>query len=225
MLAGDHGEPLLTAWTAGAGRVVALTGGLNQWATDWLEWPFWPELAAGLVNYVAVTSSGSTRPEIRREASNRLSIAVDTGDVKETMDSLRARLVPPAGPPTEVSLVPEAPGRYRESLTVDQAGQYTLAWEDEAGVHRHSFVIGIERARAIAKEPVANGYVNDGLLENWNENSAAKLVRPTSFKSILIAVALAFLLTTIVVERVPISRFPIVRRVGEAIRAVRPKRG
>ena len=224
MLAGDHGEPLFTAWTAGGGRVVALTGGLNQWATDWLAWPRWPELAAGLVNYIAVTNSGSARPDIKREASNRLSIAVDTGDVQDMVDTLRARLVPPAGPPAEVSLVPEAPGRYRESVTVDQIGQYTLAWEDEAGIHRHSFVRRIERARALAEEPFARGYVNDALLEEWNENSAAKLVRPTSFKSILIAAALVLLLTIIAVERVPFSRFWSVRRIGEAGRSGLPKR-
>ena len=137
---------------------------------------------------------------------------------------MRARLVPPAGPPAEISLVPEAPGRYRESVTVDQTGQYTLAWEDKAGVHRHSFVRSIESARALGEEPFARGYVNDGLLEEWNENSAAKLVRPTSFKVILIAVALVLLLTTIAIERVPFSRFWIVRRIGGASRSGRPKR-
>ncbi len=219
MLAGDQGEPLFAAWAAGAGRVVALTGGLNQWATDWLKWPHWPELAAGLVNYIAVTDSGLARPDIEHEASNRLSIMLDTGDAQDMLDSLPARLVPPAGPPAEVLLTPSAPGRYRASVPVDQAGQYALAWEDEDGVHRHYFVSEMESARVPAGGPVARHFVDDGLLEEWSENSAAKLVRPVSFKSVLIALALVMLLATIAAERIPTSRLWIVRRFGAASRS------
>ena len=206
MLAGNHGEPLLAAWTAGAGRVVTLTGGLNQWATDWLEWSHWPVLAAGLVNYIAVTDAGSTKLHTAHESSNRLSIVLDTGDVQEMPDSWRVRLVPPAGPQAEVALIPEAPGRYQASVGVDQAGQYSLVWESDAGVQRHSFVYRLESNRTLAAEPIARRFLEDGLLEEWNEKSAAQLVQPLSLKSTLIMLALAFLLITIAAERAPFPR-------------------
>ena len=211
MLAGEDGEPLIAAWAAGAGRVVTLTGGLNRWANDWLRSPQWPDFAAGLINYIAVTDSGLARPKIEHASSNRLSIMVDTGDAQDMPDSVRARLVPPAGPPVDVSLVPQAPGHYGASVTADQAGQYTLAWEDHKGVYRHSFANRSDGIRNLGGEPLARRYVNDGLLEEWNANSAATLVRPVSVKSMLIALAFLLLLVTIVGERVPISRIWSVR--------------
>ena len=158
------------------------------------------------MNYIAVTDSGSTRPQIAHQSANRLSISLDTGDVQDMSDSLRMRLVPPAGPQTELVLVPEAPGRYQTSATVDQAGQYTLAWESDAGVQRHSFVHRLESDRTLAAEPIARRFLNDGLLEAWNEKSAAQLVPSLSFKSTLIVLSLAFLLVTVAAERVPFSR-------------------
>lgn len=131
-------------------------------------------------------------------------------------ESLQVRLVPPAGPPTEVSLIPEAPGCYRASVTADQLGQCTLTWEDEDGVHRHYFVNRMDSARVSTGDPVARHFVDDGLLEEWSENSAAKLVRPVSPKSTLIARALVLLLATIAAERIPTSRPWFFQRVGEA---------
>ncbi len=141
MLAAGRSEPLFAAWTAGAGRVVVLTGGLNQWASEWLMWPQWPELVSGLMNFIAVTDSDMLRFDIGYEQSNRLSILVDTGSARNMSDPLLAQLVRSTGPPMDISLAPVAPGRYRASVSADQAGQYTLVWEDDAGNHRHSFIL------------------------------------------------------------------------------------
>lgn len=206
ILSAEGGEPLLAAWTAGAGRVLALTGGLNQWAADWLTWPQWPELAAGLMNYIAVTDRGLVRVSIEQQPANRISVLVDTGSAREMSASLPARLVPPLGPPVEISLTPDAPGRYRASMMVDQVGQYTLVWDSGGGVQRYNFVQRPEREAARQGEPLARRLVAQGLLKPWRDDSVNELARPASFKTALAALSLVLLLLTIAAERVPLSR-------------------
>ena len=49
-------------WTAGAGRVVAVTPGLGQWTRSWTDWMHWPEVSSGLAGYVAVQSAATVKP-------------------------------------------------------------------------------------------------------------------------------------------------------------------
>ena len=206
MLAAGGGEPLMAAWSAGAGRVIALTGGLNQWAGDWIAWDRWPELVGGLVGYVAVTNSGVDRIEIDKQPSNRLAIAIDTGTPQATAHPVAARLLSPAGDLVKVALAPEAPGRYGASIAAPQAGQYTLLWENDVGVSQHRFLQMPERESVLAGEPLARRYVAEGLLEEWSHASARKIAGRAHSKAAVIAIALLLLLLTIAAERVPLKQ-------------------
>jgi Ca-activated chloride channel family protein len=203
MLTGERGEPLAATWVAGTGRVLTLAGGLNQWAVEWMRWDRWPDLVAGLINHIAVTEPASATHRMEYDAQGNVSLVIDTGAIATTQDSLRVRLIPPAGAVEEVALVPDAPGRYRATVPSSLEGQFTLTWEDEDGIHRHSSVRRDDRTRVSTESRLAQRLVEDGLLEEWRGDIAANLAPPTSYRWALLALALGLLMVTIAAERVP----------------------
>ena len=81
-LAAANGDPLLAAWSAGNGRVLALPGGLGPWAPAWHLWPDWGPFLGGLVQWAAGGPGASperTRVAIR-ETGDALDLTIEARD-------------------------------------------------------------------------------------------------------------------------------------------------
>lgn len=191
------GEALLASWNAGAGRVIALPAGLQQWAGEWLGWSQWPEFAAGLASYVAVRN---TRLVQVTENDGRLAFDA-VGEVPH--DTL---IIQPNG--DEVSLAPElvAPRRFQFEHRLSRPGMYALIWESGMSMNRFNFVNPARSQPISVGDPVARKYVHEGLLLEWTAASAESFLPPVSRRSVLLILALAVFLFTIIVERVPLQK-------------------
>lgn len=191
MLSSPGGDPLMASTNAGAGRVVALTGGLGQWAPEWLAWNRWPGFAAGLASYVAVRSPQSTGL-MRTDGALRFD-AVNT--------PVNAMLLRPDGTMVEFEPSLAAPRRYELAAPPTRAGKYSLIWESDDQLNRFSFV---KRPEPVpAGQPAAGRYVEQGLLREWTSSEA--LLPRSSARRILLLFAIAVLLLTITLERVPLG--------------------
>ena len=197
MLGSSAGDPLLAAWTAGAGRVVAVTGGLGQWAGDWIDWEGWPDFAASLVSFVAVRHASQAR---LRQFNSFVDI-----DTATSADSLgNTLLMPPSGKAIEVDALPVAPRRYRIATPLPQPGMHSLVWESDARVNRYSFVNRLASEPPAAGDSIAGVFVEAELLQEWTADSAAALTPQPSNKRKLLLLALTIFLLTIAAERVPL---------------------
>ncbi len=204
MLATDRQDPILATWTVGTGRVMALTSGLNSWAKDWLTWERWPDLAAGLVNHVAVSDQGGARLDGDESRAGQQVWLVERGP-RDVVEATSAQLVLPNGSLRTIPLRPEAPGVYRAEVEPDIGGRYTLVWEDDDGLHRHSFIDGRDRDPDPSAQSTARRFVEMGLVREWSDRWVGDLSGGVPMKKLLVAAVLFGLLFVMVAERVPIS--------------------
>jgi len=192
-LAAPQGEPLLAVATAGAGRVAALTGGLDQWAGAWLEWQHWPEFAAGLVQAVII---GSTEAAAVRYQDETGAVIIDSA----TDDAARRVTVTTPDGPAVVEAQALAPGRWRVSLPDGAPGIWQLTWEDDETRWRHAFVHG--RSRVVDPQGlVAETLIDDGVMRRWGADSLAVLAAPLPLGRWLAVAALLTFLATLALER------------------------
>lgn len=197
MLGSTAGDPLLAAWTAGAGRVVTVTGGLGQWAGDWIGWENWPDFTADLAGFVAVRNAA----QVRLRQSRRF-VDIDTARSADMPGN--ALLLQPADTAIEVDAVPVAPRRYQITTPLSQPGRHSLIWESDAKMNRYSFINPLAGEPSVIGDPVAREFVAAGLLQGWTADSAAALAPQPSRKSKLMLLALIMFLLTIAAERVPL---------------------
>ncbi|WP_405242528.1 VWA domain-containing protein [Lentisalinibacter salinarum] len=194
-LVAPGGEPLLVTGTAGAGRVAVLTGGLGAWAGDWLGWEHWPALAAGVVEAVAVGSTGPSAIAYRRGAAE---VVIDTGIGSQP--PRRVVLTTPTGV-VEVRAEPLAPGRWRVPLPEESDGVWQLAWETDARRWRHAFLAGHDDPGG-PDQILASDLVEVGVLRRWQgEASMAALSPPLPLRRGLALAALLVFLATLALER------------------------
>ena len=201
MLVADREDPILSTWTVGAGRVVAITSGLGRWASDWFTWDQWPDFAAGLVNHVAVTNANA----VRLDEEHRRSFLIELGR-RDEVRRTAAQLVMPNGSLQTVPLVPVAPGMYEAGIEADAGSRYALVWEDADGLHRHSFVGGQGRDLAQSARADARQFVERGLLSEWTDERESIVSARMPAKQVLVAAVLFGLLFVIAAERVPLSQ-------------------
>jgi uncharacterized membrane protein/Mg-chelatase subunit ChlD len=130
ILVSKLGDPLLSEWQYGLGRVVAWTSDAkNRWATDWVGWPDFNRFWAQMVK--------RTLPApVDRNTS--ITVTPDQGDVRITVDSstddksylnflsTHAIVVRPDQTQSDVSLPQVAPGRYEARIPVNQEGAHFL---------------------------------------------------------------------------------------------------
>lgn len=128
VLATPEGEPLLSYWSVGLGRVAAFTSDAhNQWAAPWLGWAgydaFWSQLAQAIAR--SPTAQGvelTTQIESGRMRLGVLSVDADG----EPVDGLivPATVYGPGGERMDVTLEQIGPGQYDASVDVALSGNY-----------------------------------------------------------------------------------------------------
>jgi hypothetical protein len=130
VLVSPRGDPILAHWHYGLGRVVTWTSDVSgRWTGDWLAWPGASGFFARLLRW---TMPEPVDPRLRistevvgRQVTLRADGVEDSGAFADGLDS-RATLVAPDGRATEVRLPQAGPGRYEQSVAVDQPGVYRV---------------------------------------------------------------------------------------------------
>ncbi len=126
ILQSSLGDPILTQWQDGLGRVATWTGGISaSWARTWLgQTAFWADLTRGLMLPV---SSRLLQPEMTLQ-NGALQIGTNAYNAQGNFANLlstRAMITDPEGHQTTLPLVQDAPGHYMAQLSDPQPGVYT----------------------------------------------------------------------------------------------------
>jgi uncharacterized membrane protein/uncharacterized protein YegL len=131
VLASDQGDPVLSEWQYGLGRVVAWTSDTKgQWATDWIAWPdfakFWTQV-------IKRTLPGEIEQNLQTtiiSQGDRAQVTVDSQDADRQLQNFltsKATIFAPGGSDkSEVTLDQVAPGRYQGTFPTDAEGTYLV---------------------------------------------------------------------------------------------------
>jgi len=126
------GDPLLSVWGYGLGRVAEWSSDLGQeWAGAWVNWhegaKFWGQVVGytlpapdlGLLQLQAEVNSDGVTTFI----ANGVTVTGETVDLAQT----KAILTSPSGRETAINLLQVAPGRYQQAVRLAEAGAYQLS--------------------------------------------------------------------------------------------------
>ncbi|MCK6626341.1 MAG: VWA domain-containing protein [Anaerolineae bacterium] len=132
------GDPVLSVWGYGLGRVAAWTSDIGEeWATSWQRWPeasrFWGQIVGytlpapglGLLQLQADVEPGS----VVVLTAEGLTATGQTVELART----EAILTTPAGREIPVMLRQIAPGRYQQRLRLPDPGAYQVTVTQERG--------------------------------------------------------------------------------------------
>jgi len=130
ILASAQGDPILSEWQYGLGRVVAWTSDTKgQWATDWIGWP---EFATFWTQIVKRTLPGEIEQNLQTVIAaqgDQAQLTVDSQNADRQLQNFlktKATIFDPAGNQTDVPLNQTAPGRYQASFPANQEGTYLV---------------------------------------------------------------------------------------------------
>ncbi|HEX3244932.1 MAG TPA: VWA domain-containing protein [Chloroflexota bacterium] len=139
VLVSKLGDPLLSEWQYGLGRVVAWTSDAkNRWSSDWVGWPdfnrFWAQMVKRTLPVPIDRNTAITvNPE---QGAVRITVDSSTDD-KSYLNFLNthAVVVRPDQTQVDVNLPQVAPGRYEARVPVNQEGAHFLnvVQQDQAG--------------------------------------------------------------------------------------------
>jgi uncharacterized membrane protein len=131
ILASAQGDPILSEWQYGLGRVVAWTSDTKgQWATDWIAWPdfakFWTQV-------IKRTLPGEIEQNLQTtivSQGDKAQVTVDSQDADRQLQNFlttKATVFTPGGADkSEVALDQIAPGRYQGTFPTDTEGTYLV---------------------------------------------------------------------------------------------------
>jgi Ca-activated chloride channel family protein len=130
ILASAQGDPILSEWQYGLGRVVAWTSDTKgKWATDWITWPdfarFWTQV-------IKRTLPGEIEQNLQTTITaqgDQVQVTVDSQDADrhpQNFLTTKASIFDPSGNKTEVPLDQVAPGRYQGEFPAQAEGTYLV---------------------------------------------------------------------------------------------------
>jgi hypothetical protein len=130
VLASAQGDPILSEWQYGLGRVVAWTSDTKgQWSSNWIAWPqfaqFWTQV-------IKRTLPGEIEQNLQTAivASNgQAQITVDSQNADRQLQNYlptKAAIFDPSGNEKDVALSQVAPGRYQGMFPTSQEGTYIV---------------------------------------------------------------------------------------------------
>lgn len=126
-LATPEGEPLLSHWTAGLGRVAAFTSDAHHWADPWLGWEgydtFWSQLSRLIARPPAARGVELTTDIDSGNIHLRM-LALDSAGNPIDALAVPATLYTPGGQRLELTLRQSAPGQYEATAPASSSGNY-----------------------------------------------------------------------------------------------------
>lgn len=122
-----EGEPVLSHWNAGAGRVVVFTSDAHRWGARWAAWDGYRGMWTQIARYAARASDagGMSATAIVEGARVRVRVeAVDESSRPRQGLQMPATLYAPSGEATELRLTQIAPGVYEGESPLREEGHY-----------------------------------------------------------------------------------------------------
>ena len=142
-------DPLLATWQYGLGTSLAFTSDATaRWAKNWVGWPgfdaFWSQAARAVGRRATLNRY---QADVRQEAGKGVVVLTATDSLGNpvTANAATVRVASPGGGASDVSLVQEAPGRFRGVFDANEIGSYlvTVAEPDpQGGVRTRTTAIG-----------------------------------------------------------------------------------
>lgn len=201
-LTSERGDVLIASMNAGAGKVVAITSGLSGWTARWLQWQHWPDIAAGLTNFIVARSASNVDITVQPNTFGKSELKVELADRNLPNKKLVATLVNPSGILSSIDLQPRSPGQLGADLQLDGFGQYSLTVDDGTITTRHRFLNHPNDFNSRNDPPIAMNWLDDGLLQLWQPGSLGKLQNKNNWRSWLIGLALLSILLLLSLEHV-----------------------
>lgn len=125
------GDPLLTSWGYGLGRVVAWSSDIgSEWASTWPAWPEYNRFWGQMVGYtLPAPDLGLLQVESTLDPDGTVTLVADAVDstgrpVERTRT--QATLLTPGGQEQQFIMHQVGPGRYERFLSLPDAGAYQL---------------------------------------------------------------------------------------------------
>ena len=131
-LQSTKGDPLWVMHFVGAGQVIAIPGGLGQWAKGWLSWNSWPVVFQGLINSVSMKTQHpylDIRLSPQGNGDNNIQIDAITSS-QEWLTSSSSGLTILNSQQQQVvrhDLPFSAAGRYSGTFTLNSKGAYKIS--------------------------------------------------------------------------------------------------
>jgi len=125
------GDPLLSVWGYGLGRVVAWSSDTGEsWAGEWQQWPHFSRFWGQVVGYtLPAPDLGLLQLETEVEPDGTVVLIADsltaTGQPVD-LARTQATLLSPGGQENQVTLQQVAPGRYERRLRLPDGGAYQV---------------------------------------------------------------------------------------------------
>lgn len=217
-LVSEKQDPLLASHFAGNGRVVALPGGLHDWASNWHDWSDWGHFLGTLVEWTAGRLGGQRIQVGHQQQPGTILLSADlvSADNNWRQESeVLARISDPAGRTLSLPLRPVAPGHYRARLPASLPGSYRIQLQAGRDSARHALLYQPEEELSPprGKPPTLDSMVKTGAFIPWDAADPwAKLKLEQNIletRASLILLALIAYLLTLAAER---SLLPAGRR-------------
>ena len=174
-LQSGKGDPVIAAWPAGAGRVVAVTSGLGSWTPQWLTWDAWPDLAGGLASWVSGSPGAGQRSLAVSDGPDGLVVEADLqqGGAWAAGAQVTLSVVTPGGRSRSIEMRPLAPGRLQARVAETAPGAYTLVLSGPSGVQRALHLRGSRAEQdGWGEAPEVERWLRDGLVQRWDPVAA-----------------------------------------------------
>jgi uncharacterized membrane protein len=126
------GDPLLSVWGYGLGRVAAWSSDQgDEWTVDWRDWPEFERFFSQVVGYtLPAPNLGLLQLDTMLDPDGTVVLSAQgisaTGQTVE-LARTEATLMTPAGTENEILLRQVGPGRYERRLRLADSGAYQLA--------------------------------------------------------------------------------------------------
>ncbi len=206
-LISDKGDPLLAAQHSGAGKVIALPAGLNQWANNWKKWEYWSTLIEGLIDWSSInTSPVNTEINVYKE-SDQFRLVIDAMTSKRQWNhspSAALLVVDPLKQIKEQTIPATAPGHYTTVLNLEREGPHRVFIRiGDAKTQLHLFN---ESKEFVPTEPTSASTTIDKTVEAIQKHSMLKTLNSiassgnTSIRKELLSIALVFYLILMILE-------------------------
>jgi Mg-chelatase subunit ChlD len=125
------GDPLLSVWGYGLGRVVAWSSDTgDEWASAWRDWPEFSRFWGQVVGYtLPAPDLGLLQLDTVAEPDGTITLVAEgVTSIGQPVDLARTqvRLITPGGQENQIALQQVAPGRYERRLRLPDVGAYQL---------------------------------------------------------------------------------------------------
>ncbi|MEM7346878.1 MAG: glutamine amidotransferase, partial [Chloroflexota bacterium] len=125
------GDPLLTTWGYGLGRVAAWTSDIDdEWSVEWSDWPDLSQFWGQIVGYtLPAPNLGTLQLKATLDDFGTLTLIADsvtaTGQPVD-LAQMQAVVTTPSGRETAVDLRQVSPGRYQQNIRLVDPGAYQV---------------------------------------------------------------------------------------------------